>query len=170
MATTAKGTPYVESSDLVADYPSVSLALAEHIDDFGGKVLQVVRATDTTDRSTTSTSFVDASISVTITPQRNTSAILLIWSALVRYPSASFINFQITDSANNGISGANSGSYGSSTATTGSLTQGFLIGYATPATLSATTYKVRFASNSAATSTIFNTINTGQLFAIEVSA
>ena len=33
MATTAKGTPYVEASDLVAGYPAVSLDLAEHIDD-----------------------------------------------------------------------------------------------------------------------------------------
>lgn len=32
MATTAGGTPYVESSDLVADYPTTSLSLAEHID------------------------------------------------------------------------------------------------------------------------------------------
>jgi hypothetical protein len=32
MATTAGGTPYVESSDLVANYPAISLDLAEHID------------------------------------------------------------------------------------------------------------------------------------------
>lgn len=32
MATTAKGTPYVESSDLVSGYPTVSLNLANHID------------------------------------------------------------------------------------------------------------------------------------------
>ncbi|HEY7821527.1 MAG TPA: hypothetical protein VIG24_01775, partial [Acidimicrobiia bacterium] len=38
-----------------------------------GKILQVVRATDGTNRTTTSTSFVDASISVTITPQKNDS-------------------------------------------------------------------------------------------------
>jgi hypothetical protein len=32
MALTADGTPYVESSDLVANYPGLSLALANHID------------------------------------------------------------------------------------------------------------------------------------------
>jgi hypothetical protein len=32
MATTPEGTPYVESSDLVANYPAVSLALAEKVD------------------------------------------------------------------------------------------------------------------------------------------
>jgi len=36
MATTAAGTPYVEASDLVAGYPAVSLALANHIDTLGG--------------------------------------------------------------------------------------------------------------------------------------
>jgi len=39
MAVTAKGTPYVESSDLVANYPGVSLALANHIDSRVGLVL-----------------------------------------------------------------------------------------------------------------------------------
>lgn len=33
MATTAKGTPYVVSTDLVANYPTVSSDLADHIDD-----------------------------------------------------------------------------------------------------------------------------------------
>lgn len=33
MATTSKGTPYVEAADLVSGYPTVSLNLAEHIDD-----------------------------------------------------------------------------------------------------------------------------------------
>jgi len=41
MATTAAGTPYVEASDLVAGYPAVSLALANHIDTLG-KVVQMV--------------------------------------------------------------------------------------------------------------------------------
>jgi hypothetical protein len=46
MATTAGGTPYVESSDLVANYPAVSLALAEHIDDVtGGGGLSLVTPT-----------------------------------------------------------------------------------------------------------------------------
>jgi hypothetical protein len=35
MATTAPGSPYVESSDLVANYPAVSEALAERVDTVG---------------------------------------------------------------------------------------------------------------------------------------
>ena len=78
MATTAKGTPYVESSDLVANYPAVSLALAEHIDDIGGKVLQVVEATYSTQTSTTSTSYVTTGLSATITPATISNKILII--------------------------------------------------------------------------------------------
>jgi hypothetical protein len=170
MATTAKGTPYVESSDLVADYPTVSLALAEHIDDFGGKVLQVVRATDATDRSTTSTSYVDASISVTITPQLSTSAILLMWILnITRAASNEFAGLQITDSSNNTISGSE-GAFMGSTGATGLQMQQTLIAYATPGTTSATTYKARFGSNSGNQIVIRNATCTGQLYAIEVSA
>jgi len=77
MATTAAGTPYVESSDLVANYPGVSLALANHIDASTGKVLQVVQGTNSTSVSTTSTSFVTTNLTATITPTRTNSRILV---------------------------------------------------------------------------------------------
>jgi hypothetical protein len=47
MATTASGTPYVESSDLVANYPAVSEALAERVDEVG-----VIPFADSTARGT----------------------------------------------------------------------------------------------------------------------
>jgi hypothetical protein len=47
MATTANGTPYVESSDLVANYPATSLALAEHIDDVAPSSWEVFTPTYT---------------------------------------------------------------------------------------------------------------------------
>jgi hypothetical protein len=81
MATTANGTPYVESSDLVANYPAVSLALAEHIDDNTGKVLQVVSTikADTFSTSSGVPTFVDVTgLSATITPIRTTSKIMII--------------------------------------------------------------------------------------------
>jgi hypothetical protein len=158
----------VESSDLVADYPTVSLALAEHIDDFGGKVLQVVRATDTTLRSTTSSSFVDANISVTITPQKSTSAILLIWSNQVDTSGSSrILASQITDSSDNAVSGAEDARAASFAAAL--VAHLVKIGYATPATTSAVTYKGRFRSTTGETVQITNQVMTGQLFAIEVS-
>ena len=77
MAVTAKGTPYVESSDLVANYPGVSLALANHIDKIG-KVLQVVSANFTGGVTTTSATYVTTNITATITPSRTTSKVLIM--------------------------------------------------------------------------------------------
>lgn len=143
--------------------------LASKLPIAGGKILQIVRATDSTDRSTTSTSFVDAGISVTITPQRNDSAILLIWLFNGFTPSAGDLINAITDNSNNVISGAAKMHLATSTATQ-VLAPVILIGYATPATTSATTYKGRFRVN-LGTGQIFNSsTNIGQLYAIEVSA
>jgi len=80
MAVTAKGTPYVESSDLVANYPGVSLALANHIDTLG-KVLQVVSTTktDTAALSVAALSFTGnlAGLTATITPSAASSKVLI---------------------------------------------------------------------------------------------
>ena len=133
----------------------------------GGKVLQVVRATDTTNRSTTSTSYVDASISVTITPQKNTSAIFLLAKYLKNTEGNTENFFQITDSSNVAISGAQEDAYYT---TTRFMVPGTSIAWATPATLSAVTYKLRFRNVNANPTTIMNATSTGQLYAIEVSA
>jgi len=166
MATTAAGTPYVESSDLVANYPGVSLALANHIDTIG-KVLQVVRATDVTARTTTSASFVDASLSVTITPQKSDSAILLIWNLNLFAQGSNSCYLRITDSSNNPISGSQETRYQTGN---GIITGATEIAYATPATTSATTYKARFRASGGGTVGIENHDSTGQIYAIEVAA
>jgi len=180
MATTAAGTPYVESADLVANYPGVSLALANHIDTIG-KVRQVIRSTDTTERSTTSTSLTDTGMSVTITPTKTNSNIILIASMYANiFSSASVSDLRgtlvITDNSNNLISGAQNNNYGgfninqgSGLATLESIA--VLIGYNSPNTLSATTYKIRFKTFTAsATARLSNNTNTGQILAIEVAA
>jgi hypothetical protein len=178
MATTAGGTPYVESSDLVADYPTVSLALAEHIDDLPAKILQVVRATDTTNRTTTSTSYVDVTgMTVTITPQKATSAVLIMGAFLsdTRHSSSNSIYtyLQIVDSSNNTISGAQQMdqylAVGGASAVFATIPV-TLVAYATPATTSAVTYKLRVKVDSGNTNIIYNARSTGQLYAIEVSA
>ena len=179
-ATPIYSLPYPEPSDLVANYPALGQDLAEDLDGIlaskldlaGGKILQIVRATDSTDRSTTSNTFVDASISVTITPQKSDSAVLLIHNACFQVTgTAGFGRFQITDSSNNAISGANDLVYGS-TSNDASVFSFTNIGYATPATTSATTYKARFRRNTGTeTITLLNGSNlTGQMYAIEVSA
>lgn len=146
----------------------------------GGKILQIVRATDGTGRSTTSTSYGDlGTLSVTITPQRNDSAVLLLAQFHLETNSTTTGShaslFQITDSSNNAISGAEGQVVGnvnySFSGTAIHVASVTLIARATPATTSATTYKVRFRSEVSTTTTfIRNNLTTGQLYAIEVSA
>ena len=81
--------PYVESSDLVSDWPADSLALANAIDagldaagnaGIGSNVVQTIK-TDTF--TTTSTSYTDITgLSVNITPSSATSKVLVIASMM----------------------------------------------------------------------------------------
>jgi len=164
------GFPYPDPSDLVANYPALGQQLAEDVEAeflLRGKILQVVRATDATQRSTTSATFVDVTgMTVTITPQKSTSAILLFATFTAQAGTTGTARFQITDNSNTAISGAQDTYMGlTSTINTGLV----LWGYATPATTSATTYKTRFAS-SGGTVVLYNQLQTGQMYAIEVSA
>ena len=176
------GFPYPESSDLVANYPALGQDLAEDIESVlsagFGKVLQVVRATDTTNRTTTSTSFVDVTgMSVTITPQKSTSAILIMGIGMTGKQVASdnlIYEFLLSDSSNNAISGAENTFFGTVNVT-GTGTREFyspisIIGYATPATTFAVTYKMRFRTSGSGTVNLINASQTGQMYAIEVSA
>ena len=145
------------------DYKVAQLEAISH-----GTILQVVRATDSTTRTTTSTSFVDANISVTITPTSATSTILVMWlyQGLNAAGNDACIG-QITDSSNVALSGAESLFVGSTT--TRIVIPATVIGYSSPATTSATTYKARFRSEVGGTQNLRNALQTGQLFAFEVA-
>lgn len=144
----------------------------------GGKVLQVVRATDATEQTSSNDFFSDAGISVTIAPKTNGSKIILLWSvsvAISRSGSSENTNgyLQITDNDNNVISGAENLfvavlAFGSTSIQwSGSQT---IIGYDFPSTTSSITYKARFAADSSGRQiTLLNSDNTGQLYAIEVA-
>jgi len=100
MAVTPAGTPYVETSDNVADYPGVSLALANHIDDTAGKVLQVVSTTKTDTFSATvgvGANTAITGLTASITPSATSSKILVI------YGVAGGLNLAGGASGNNGI-------------------------------------------------------------------
>jgi len=143
-------------------------------------VLQVVRATDSTDRSTTSSSYVDVTgLSVTITPQKSDSAIIVQlfadWYCEWSTGDVGYTQVRITDTSNNAISGAEANYFGNSNltgiSTRTNLSNIIVLGYATPATTSAVTYKVRFKSATANVTSVFrNATTTAQLYAIEVSA
>jgi hypothetical protein len=136
----------------------------------GGKILQIVRATDTTDRSTTSASFVDVTgMSITITPQKSDSAVILICSVLIAMGNNGASILTLTDSSNNPISGAEAGTT-QDTSSANQINTLILIGYATPATTSAVTYKLRALLSAGSVVEIRNSNQTGQLYAVEVSA
>ena len=131
-----------------------------------GKVLQVVRATDTVRRTSTSGTYADTGLSVTITPSQSSSTVLLIWTGeIATTGSSAYGEIQITDSSNNAISAAERASHGPTTELSFAI-----FGYATPATTSATTYKTRYKRISGTSIIVYNDIHTGQLFAIEVAA
>jgi len=143
-----------------------------------GKVLQVVRATDSTARSSTSSTYVDSNLNVTITPQKSTSAIILIYTVYFSAGGTSinrWAGFQITDSSNVALSGASqtfSGIDGFSNWSAGLFLNGAtVIGYDLPASASAKTYKVRYrTSDGITTVTLRNNSQAAQLYAIEVDS
>jgi hypothetical protein len=141
-----------------------------------GSILQVVRATDTTQRSTTSATYTDVTgMAVTITPQRSSSAVLIVASCNVTnlQTVADFSRLQITDSSNNAISGAEEADFGAFnytvTGTAQFAAQMTIIGYVTPGVTSAVTFKLRFRTP-AGTVRVNNDVQTGQMYAIEVAA
>ena len=142
-----------------------------------GKILQIVRATNSTNFSTTSTSYVDVTGStITITPQKSDSAIIVLnfCEPTVEDNASDFavIFLQITDNSNNALSGAEGVIH--QIVTSGAFARlgvaSAIAGYSTPATTSAVTYKLRAKTNSATSSQIRNASTTGQMYAIEVSA
>jgi hypothetical protein len=122
-----------------------------------GQVIQVVTATDQTLRSTTSTSFVTASntLSVSITPSATANKILVF----------AFSNFQLGGGVNGhatiyrgatNLGNGTSGMWGMNDNSTGTQGQSFSLHYLdSPSTTSSTTYQVYFrTNNSGATASI----------------
>ena len=156
--------------------PAIELDAAGKLWLAGGKILQIVRATDTTVRSTTSTSFVDVTgMTVTITPQKSNSIILvltIVYAVSTSTPSGYALgNLSITNSSNIPLSGAETQTIGSQNNSGPWYHNVAMMGYSTPSTTSAVTYKLRFSSQNTSNSiTVRNHLMTGQMYAIEVSA
>jgi hypothetical protein len=140
----------------------------------GGKILQVIRATDSTDRTTTSTSFADVTgMSVSITPQSATSNLIVLASYVISISSAdTYFRGGITDSSNNFLSGAGGWFTGAAGGTSGWVSMEQLIGYVAAGDTSSRTYKLRFAKGTGGAGPVLvrNAEVTGQMLAIEVAA
>ena len=140
----------------------------------GGKVLQVVRATDTTQRTTTSTSYVDVTgMSISITPQKADSNLLIIMTGYVYASNGTGdarVRFRISDSSNTALSGAESSGFGLSVSPGGFPEAPINVwGWVAAASTAARTYKLRF-NVPGGTGYLGGNHNTSQMFAIEIGA
>jgi hypothetical protein len=135
----------------------------------GGKVLQVVTATDGTERTTTSSSFVTASntLSLNITPSSTSNKILLIMSSTGQGGSGSGGFYTIFKDGSN----LGNASNGFTITDIGTLS-GIAINYLdSPSTTSEITYDVRFRIGISGQTAVLQKQNcTASLTAIEVSA
>jgi hypothetical protein len=142
----------------------------------GGKVLQVVQGTRTTDSTTTSGSYVDTGLSVSITPSATSSKVMVI------------VNFK-AGSAHTGTQSANLSvfnlvrtstqlqavTYGIDkySATAGAFYSPLTLSYLdSPSTTSATTYKVQFfAATANTTASLYAAADTiASIVAMEIGA
>jgi hypothetical protein len=127
----------------------------------GGKVLQVITATDSTQRSTTSSSFVTASntLSVTITPSSASNKIFIITTFNCQSSGGSYASFltlykgatNLGDSTVGMMRFQDSGGYNS-----GGTSMSYLD---SPSSTSALTYQVYFYTQSGGSATFLNKDN-----------
>jgi hypothetical protein len=132
-----------------------------------GKVLQVITATDATQRTSTSTSFVTISntLSVTITPSSASNKIFILASPILYSPSGQTIFATIFKGATN-LGGSN----GMAMATGNIWINGTMNYLDSPATTSATTYQVYFRGSGGTFYVIGDTPITNSITAFEIAA
>jgi hypothetical protein len=137
----------------------------------GGKVLQVVRETNTSSANTNNTDWEDEGISLTITPQKSDSTILLQHIGIYQATAAGqYIGTRITDSSDTAISGAQNVQFGAAQ-DAGMTVPCAMFAYTVPATTNPVTYKMQFKAYLGTSAvSIRNDINPGQFYAFEVSA
>jgi hypothetical protein len=112
-----------------------------------GSVLQVVNATYSTQTSTTTNTYIDTGLTATITPKFSTSKILVIVdvSDVGKDTNNTYVSLRLLRGATSILTFTNQAGWTSSTASNdvGSCSANYLD---SPATTSATTYKVQFNS------------------------
>lgn len=110
-----------------------------------GQVIQVVSATDSTQRSTTSTSFVTASstLSVSITPSSSSNKILILVSNSAYVGANNVANFTIYRNGSTNLGGGSESCFSRLSSETYGGAYPFHISYLdSPSTTSATTYQL----------------------------
>ena len=128
-------------------------------------MLQVVQGTIASGTTTTSTSFVDTGLTVSITPSSSSSKIMVIACCVnILNDGSNKIEFQLL----RGASVLQLSVWGANVRTDGSITFSYLD---SPATTSSTTYKVQFKTQNAATTAYISNSNyTSSIVAMEIAA
>lgn len=139
-----------------------------------GMVLQVVTSSDATDRTTTSTSLVDVTgMTISITPQRSDSKLIIICAALLGSNGGTneITKIDVTDSSNVSILGSGANNYVGQVGADNSYHYVTLMGEVSPGSTATVTYKMRFAAIYAGQTVTVQNGNgfTGRMFAIEVA-
>jgi len=177
--------PYAEPSDLVRDWPDLSEDVADAVAlglTAAGAVKQVKAATDSTLRTTTSNSYVDADISLSFTPTAATSLLVVSWSGILGAARnstdvATRLAFvRLVEVGGSALSGAEDSFAGRDlVATSGVSADSYhpllLQGFVSASTTSARTYRLEFrVPSTAITATLWNSSSTGRLSVIEYAA
>ena len=133
-----------------------------------GQVIQVLSATDSTERSTTSTSYVTASntMSVTITPSSTSNKILILISSSVGNLNAYDVYSTVYRGATN-LGGADGFMFSSGTGVSANINSNSFNYLDSPSTTSATTYQFYWKTNSG-TATMNRAGATGVITVMEI--
>ena len=160
---------------VAGDIASGAITAAKLASGVGGKVLQVITATDSTSRSTSSTSFVTGSntLSVSITPAASANKVFVICTceASVAVNGATFLTI-FRDSTNLGNTNGMVAMGGLSSPSSYDGTQCSISVLDSPSTTSAITYQLYFRSDNASRTASINgrsgTVVKGSITAFEI--
>ena len=132
-----------------------------------GQVIQVVSATDSTQRTTTSTSYVTGSntLSVTITPSASANKVLIIYSGEYNTDGGAVNIVTLFRDATNLEASSNSGFRASNVTEAAGIS---IVHYDSPNTTSAVTYQIYFRGNSGTTVRLANNSRPASITAMEI--
>ena len=137
----------------------------------GGKVLQVVSKTITSEQSTTSTSFTDVpGLTLSIAPSSSSNKVLIIFSGGSVRSSNTMYDAKFTIVRNSTNLGDSNNGFGVSRATSNQFYFASANFLDSPSTTSATTYKIQFLSDSGATASICKNDAHSTITAMEIGA
>lgn len=157
---------------LPAAFVSGAILTADQMNNLRGafRILQIVQSTnDTTLRTSTSATYVDSGLTLSITPQSATNKILCVYLVQGFTDAATTgLGLRLLRGATTVVTDIDNG-YGTASGTAFNSTFFYID---SPASTSATTYKIQYARNQGSGTAYLNSSGAGvsRLFAMEISA